>query len=226
MTALSQGPVTLGTVAAGLNTALTNVTVNAAHVLTAEMTAVALAGAPSGVVNVNGGVGTAALPAGATLNVTTGTAGYSALTVNSTGPGGATTNDLVLDTNAINTATITVAVASTEALTLSGTALNIDNLHTFTGTGTTVGLDVIFNETVALGAVVAATGGSGVNTFEAALGELSVRGQGRAGVDRARGSRPCRLVDAHRVDRTGGSLCSDGDDVADAGAQPVCGSGR
>ena len=52
-----------------------------------------------------------------------------------------------------------------EALTISGTALNIDNLHTFTGTrGRTGGLNVTFTNADGLGHV-AATGGSGVNTF-------------------------------------------------------------
>jgi hypothetical protein len=158
----SVGDVQFGAVGNGLNTALTNVTVNAAHDLTATMTAAALAAAPTGTVNVNGGV----VGAGASLQVDGSTIGYSALTVNSAGPGGTTTNGLTLDTDATNTATITATGA--EFLTLGGTALDIHNLHTFTGNGATAdtgGLNVFFTNDDGLGQV-AATGGSGVNTFE------------------------------------------------------------
>jgi hypothetical protein len=158
----SVGDVQFGAVGNGLNTALTNVTVNAAHDLTATMTAAALAAAPTGTVNVNGGV----VGAGASLQVDGSTIGYSALTVNSAGPGGTTTNGLTLDTDATNTATITATGA--EFLTLGGTALDIHNLHTFTGNGATAdtgGLNVFFTNNDGLGQV-AATGGSGVNTFE------------------------------------------------------------
>ena len=163
LTAGSTGEVDLGVAGNGLNTALTNVTVNASQNFVAIMTPTALAGAPTGTVTLNGPVNTLVA-----LHVDGGaTTGYSALTVNSAGPGGATSNVLNLDTGtATNTATITAAGA--EFLTISGSALNIDNLHTFTGNGTTPdtgGLDVIFNETAA-GGHVAATGGSGVNTFE------------------------------------------------------------
>jgi hypothetical protein len=94
------------------------------------------------------------------------------MTVDSTGPGGTTANTLGLETpTATNTATLTVTGA--EFLNLHGSVLNIDNLHTFTGAGAatpppaadTGGFDVVFNETAA-GGHVAATGGSGVNTFE------------------------------------------------------------
>jgi hypothetical protein len=156
----SVGDVQFGAPGNGLNTALATVNVNAAHDLTATMTAAALAAAPTGVVNVNGGV----VGAGATLDVDGAAIGYASLTVHSAGPGGTTTNDLALNTNATNTATITIDPTSTEALTISGTALNIDNLHTFTGTGTTVGLNVTFTNPDGLGHVDA-TGGSGVNTF-------------------------------------------------------------
>ena len=159
----SIGAVELGTVGVGLNTALTNVTINASEDFTALMTVAALAAAPSGTVTLNGPVTT-----DVALDVVGGgTTGYAALTVNSQGPGGTTTtNDLTLDTSPTitNTATITIDPTSTEALTISGAALNIDNLHTFTGTGTTVGLTVTFTNPDGLGHVDA-TGGSGVNTF-------------------------------------------------------------
>ena len=101
------------------------------------------------------------------------TTGYASLTVNSAGPGGTTANDLTLNLNegvgSTNTATITVAGA--EALVISGSALNIDNLHTFTGNSATTppgpdtgGVDATFTNADGLGHV-AATGGSGVNTF-------------------------------------------------------------
>ena len=153
--------VALGAPGSGLNTALATVNVNAAHDLTATMTAAALAAAPTGTVNVNGGV----VGAGAALNVDTGVTGYGSLTVNSAGPGGTTTNGFTLDTNATNTATITATGA--EFLTLTGTALDIHNLHTFTGNGATPdtgGLNVTFINDDGLGQVTA-TGGSGVNTF-------------------------------------------------------------
>jgi hypothetical protein len=159
----SIGDVQFGVPGNGLNTALATVNVNAAHDLTAIMTAAALAAAPTATVNVNGGV----VGAGAILDVDGSTTGYSALTVNSAGPGGTTTNALNLDVGAAtNTATITVAGA--EFLTLGGTALDIHNLHTFTGNGTTAdtgGLNVFFTNDDGLGQV-SATGGSGVNTFE------------------------------------------------------------
>ena len=159
----SIGDVQFGVPGNGLNTALATVNVNAAHDLTAIMTAAALAAAPTATVNVNGGV----VGAGAILDVDGSTTGYSALTVNSAGPGGTTTNALNLDVGAAtNTATITVAGA--EFLTLGGTALDIHNLHTFTGNGATAdtgGLNVFFTNDDGLGQV-AATGGSGVNTFE------------------------------------------------------------
>jgi hypothetical protein len=170
LTAADTGPVTLGTAGNGLNTALTNVNVNAGHNFTAHMTAAALAAAPAGTVNVNGGVATVvALDSPVTT-------GYASLTVNSTGPGGATTNDLTLNLNGgagtTNTATLTVTGA--EALVISGSALNIDNLHTFNANGNTTptppvppdtgGVDATFTNADGLG-LVAATGGSGVNTF-------------------------------------------------------------
>jgi hypothetical protein len=160
--AVSTNGVELGTGAAGLNTALTNVTVNANQPFTAFMTAAALAAAPTATITL-GGVD----PTTVALDVTTGTTGYAALNINS---GGAIANDLILGTNATNTATITVAAASTEALTISGTAvasaLNIDNLHTFNGSGAVaaVGLNVTFTNPDGLGHV-AATGGAGVDTF-------------------------------------------------------------
>ena len=156
--------VALGGAGVGLNTALTNVNINANQDFTATMTAAAFAGttAPTGTVTLNGPVTTTV-----TLNADGSTTGYSALTVNSAGPGTATTaNDLTLDTDATNTATITASGA--EFLNLSGTALNIDNLHTFTGNATgavdTGGLNVTFTNADGLGHV-AATGGSGVDTF-------------------------------------------------------------
>ena len=166
----SVGPVTLGLAGVGLSTALTTVTINASADFTAFMTPGALAAAPTGVINVNGGVGTALAPVIVDLDSGGATAGYAAFTINSAGPGGATTNDLVLDVGATattNTATITVAGA--EFLTLSGTALNIDVLHTFTGNAATPGpdtggLNVTFTNADGAGNV-AVTGGSGVNTF-------------------------------------------------------------
>ena len=163
----SVGGVALGAPGNGLNTALATVNVNAAHDLTAFMTAAALAAAPAGTVNVNGGVITNVL-----LDNAGATTGYLSLTVHSTGPGGTTTNDLVLDIGAAtNTATVTIDPTSTEALTISGTALNIDNLHTFTGNSATTppgpdtgGLTVTFTNPDGAGNV-AVTGGSGVNTF-------------------------------------------------------------
>ena len=52
------GAVALGVAGIGLNTALTNVTVNASQDFTALMTAAALAAAPTGTINLNGGVTT------------------------------------------------------------------------------------------------------------------------------------------------------------------------
>jgi hypothetical protein len=160
----------LGTPGNGLNTALTNVTINASAGFTADQTAAALAAAPTATVTLNGPVTTTV-----TLGSGGSTTGYSAMTVDSTGPGGTTANTLGLETpTATNTATLTVTGA--EFLNLHGSVLNIDNLHTFTGAGAatpppaadTGGFDVVFNETAA-GGHVAATGGSGVNTFEFGL---------------------------------------------------------
>ncbi len=158
----SVGDVTLGMPGDGLNTALKTVTINASVDFTGNMTPAALAAAPTGTVTLNGPVTTIV-----TLDSGGAATGYSALTVNSAGPAGTTANNLTLDIGAAtNTATITATGA--EFLTLQGTALNIDHLHTFTGNGTTPdtgGLDVIFTNNDGLGHV-AATGGSGVNTFE------------------------------------------------------------
>ena len=162
----SVGNVRFGTAANALNTALTTVNVNAGHDFTAFMTAAALAAAPAGVVNLNGGVVT-----DVTLDSGGSATGYSALTINSAGPGGTTANDLFLDIGAAtNTAAITVTGA--EFLFLSGPALNIDNLHTFTANSTTApdtpdtgGVNVVFSNPDGAGHV-AAVGGSGVNTFE------------------------------------------------------------
>jgi hypothetical protein len=170
------GIVDLGTVGPGLNTALTTVNINAAQILTADMTAAALAAAPSATINVNGG-----LPgSNVGLNAVGSTVGYSSLTINSAGPGGATSNTLGLFTNATNTATITVTGA--EALILSGTALNIDHLHTFNANSSTApdtpdtgGVTATFTNADGLGHV-AVTGGTGVNTFifdETAAGTAS-----------------------------------------------------
>ena len=101
------------------------------------------------------------------LFVDTGATGYASLVVNSAGPGGTTTSNVLdLDIGAA-TNTATIAVTGAEALILSGSALNIDNLHTLTGAGTTPdtgGMTVTFTNDDGLGHV-AATGGSGVNTF-------------------------------------------------------------
>ena len=142
----------------GLNTALTDVTVNASHNFTAFMTAAAFAGAtaPSGTVHLLGG----GVTTDVALNVTSGTTGYAQLSVDS---GGAGANNLTLDTNATNTATVVATGA--EFLTLQGTALNIDNLHTFTGTAETGGVSVTFTKAVHHAGHVAATGGSGDDTF-------------------------------------------------------------
>ena len=87
--------------------------------------------------------------------------------MNSAGPGAAGNVTSSSTPTATNTATITATGA--EFLNLSGTALNIDNLHTFTGNATgavdTGGVDVVFTNNDGLGHV-AATGGSGVDTFE------------------------------------------------------------
>jgi hypothetical protein len=164
------GLVNLGTVGPGLNTALTTVNINASQILTADMTAAALAGAPSATINVSGGLG----GAGLALNPVGVTTGYSALTINSAGPGGATDNVLGLFTTATNTATITVTGA--EAITFVGDAsatyaLNIDNLHTFNANSSTApntpdtgGVTATFTNPDGLGHVDV-TGGSGVNTF-------------------------------------------------------------
>ena len=168
------GLVDLGTVGPGLNTALTTVNINAGQILTADMTAAALAAAPSATINVSGGVAGAEVA----LNPVGSAVGYSSLTVNSSGPEGTTSNTLALDTTATNTATITVTGA--EFLNLSGTALNIDNLHTFNANSSTApntpdtgGLDVVFANADGLGHV-AVTGGSGVNTFE--FGDVTATG--------------------------------------------------
>ena len=161
--------VQLGAGANGLNTALTTVNINASEAFTAFMTPAALAAAPSGTINLSG-VNTAVA-----LEVTGGaTTGYGSLTINSNGT---SANNLVVDVGtATNTATITVAGA--EFLTLTGGAFNIDNLHTFTGNSATTppgpdtgGVTVTFGNADGLGHV-AATGGSGVNTF--IFGETAV----------------------------------------------------
>ena len=145
------GNVRLGVAGNGLNTALTDVTMDVNHTFTAWMTTAAFAGAPTGTVHLTG--------VDATVNLnTTGTGGYAQLDVDS---GGTTGNTLVLNTNADTTANITVLGTGVEPLTISGTALNIGNLHTFNGTAATGALDVFFN---GFGAV-AATGGAGDDTF-------------------------------------------------------------
>ena len=147
LTAADTGPVTLGVAANGLNTALTTVNVNAGHNFTAHMTGAALAAAPTGTVNVNGGVTTVVA-----LN-STATTGYASLTVNSGGPGGTTANDVTLNLNeAVGTTnTDTLTVTGAEALVISGSALDIDNLHTFNANSSTTpdtpdtgGVDAIF----------------------------------------------------------------------------------
>jgi hypothetical protein len=160
LTAISTGPVELGTAANGLITALTTVNVNASHNFTAHMTAAALAAAPTATVNVNGGVTTVvALDS-------PGTTGYASLTVNSAGPGGTTANDLTLNLNegAGTTNTTALTVTGAEALVISGSALDIDNLHNFTGTAATGDLTVTFTNADGAGHV-AAVGGSGDDTF-------------------------------------------------------------
>ena len=173
----SNGQVGLGTAGDGLNTALTNVTVNASHNFTAHMTAAALAAATGPAAVALTGVGTAAVPVVVGLDGVTGvTTGYASLVVDS---GGSAANFLTLNVNealgSTNTATLTVTGA--EALVISGSALNIDNLHTFTGNATgsvdTGGVDAVFANADGLGHV-AATGGSGVNTFE--FGDVTATG--------------------------------------------------
>jgi hypothetical protein len=204
LTAADTGPVTLGTAGNGLNTALTTVNVNAGHNFTAHMTAAAFAVAPTGTVNVNGGVTTVvALDSLATT-------GYASLTVNSGGPGGTTANDVTLNLNeAVGTTnTTSLTVTGAEALVISGSALDIDNLHTFNANSSTApdtpdtgGVDAIFTNADGVGHVDA-TGGSGVNTFE--FGAVTVAGPtlGQAGftaastVDGGTGTTNTLIIDA------------------------------
>ena len=164
-TATPGSHIVLGAAGLGLNTALTDITLNsnfgAGAGFTAWMTAAALGGTTD--------AATVHLPgvtATAHLNVTTGGNGYESLTVDSGGIG--SPNVLHLDTNATSTATIIATGA--QNLTIDGTALNIANLHTFTGTAATGSLDVFFNGA----GHVAATGGSADDTFNFA----SVAGAG------------------------------------------------
>ncbi len=160
--ATSGNEVDVGLLGPGLNTALATVNLNAPVDFFANMTAAALAAAPSATINLNGATGPIANEV--SLDSSGSATGYAALTVNSNGTS-PNALDLELGPTATNTATITVAGA--EFLTLTGNALNIDHLHTFTGAGTTPdtgGVDVTFTNADGLGHV-AATGGSGVNTF-------------------------------------------------------------
>ena len=146
----STNNVRLGVAGNGLNTALTDVTINASHNFTAFMTTAALAAAPSATVHLTG------VTTDVTLDVApAGPNGYAQLTVDT----GGSPNNLTLDTNVTNTATVVATGAA--ALQLQGTALNIANLHTFTGTAAAGGVDVFFNGT----GHVAATGGAGDDTF-------------------------------------------------------------
>jgi hypothetical protein len=162
--AASTNEVDIGTNGVGLNTALATVNINAGVDFRANMTAAALAAAPSATINLSSDAG----PVGHIVQLLNSgaTTGYASLTINSNGSSANVIDDLDIGT-ATNTATITAAGA--EALTLSGgTALNIDNLHTFTGNNATTpdtgGLDVTFANGDGAGHV-AVTGGSGVNTF-------------------------------------------------------------
>ena len=93
----SNGQVGLGTAGDGLNTALTNVTVNASHNFTAHMTAAALAAATGPAAVALTGVGTAAVPVVVGLDGVTGvTTGYASLVVDS---GGSAANFLTLNVN-------------------------------------------------------------------------------------------------------------------------------
>ena len=149
----SFGAVELGLAGIGLNTALADVTINSSQDFSAWMTPAAFAAGPAVTIHL-GGVDT-----DVTLNNSAGGgAGYASMAIDSIG---GSANDLILNTNADTTATITVTATSTEALTISGSALNIANLHTFDGSAATVDENVFFN---GFGAV-AATGGSGDNTF-------------------------------------------------------------
>ena len=138
-------PITLGSGALGLNTALSDITLNTnftdgsgftAWMTPAAITAAIAAGTDTATVDLTG------VAATVHLNVTgTSTIGYESLTVDS---GGSGPNDLILDIhNATNTATITATGA--EFLTISGSALNIANLHTFDGTAAAGGFEVFFN---------------------------------------------------------------------------------
>jgi len=149
----SLGPVKLGLAGLGLNTALTNVTIDASHGFTAWMTSAAFGTGTDAVTVTLGGVDT-----DVTLNATSGTTGYGTITVAS---GGSAANTLELDTNA--TTTSTIAVTGAENLDIFGTALNIANLHTFNGSAATGNLEAWFFGRGTGG--VSATGGSGNNDF-------------------------------------------------------------
>jgi hypothetical protein len=154
--AASINDVEIGTASPGLNTALTTVNLNAAVDFTALMTAAALAAAPTATINLSGVTD----GNGVDLEVASGTAGYSALTINSNGTAA---NDIDLDVGgATNTAMITAAGAA--ALTLTGDALEITNLHTFAG-GTATGDQTVTFENPNGTGHVDVTGGSGTNTF-------------------------------------------------------------
>jgi hypothetical protein len=144
-------PIVLGTAAQGLNTALSQISLQVGEEFTAFMTAAALGGAmDAATVNVTNAVATANLEVNGSTN------GYETLTVNSIGTG---PNLLTLNTNATSTATI--IETGNQNLNLAGTALNIANLHTYNGSAGTGQQLVIFNGN----GNVAATGGSANDTF-------------------------------------------------------------
>jgi hypothetical protein len=146
-------PIQVGTAADGLNTALTQISLQSGMIFTAWMTAAALGGAAdAATVNVFG------VAATANLDVTAGTNGYETLTVSSIGPANSP-NTLTLNTNATSTATINAT--GSQNFTLNGTALNIANLHTFNGSAATGTEHVIFSGA----GNVKATGGSNNDTF-------------------------------------------------------------
>jgi hypothetical protein len=160
-------PITLGTAGQGLNTALTDVTLNSSFApspvgvdptgfgFTAWMTAAALAGKADAVTVHLTGVGTPGVPTPVNLEVTAGANGYETMNVESKGA----PNNLMLNTDATSTATI--VETGDQNLTIAGSALNIANLKTYNGSAGTGTQNVFFNGNGG----VAATGGTANDTF-------------------------------------------------------------
>jgi hypothetical protein len=160
-TAIAGNDIFLGASALGLNTSLSDITINSTEHFVAWMTAAALSGGRDTATIHLEGVGSPGLHAiVGLLNASpTDTAGYGSLTVDSEGSG----NYLDLNTHNAGgvgdllTTTAKITVTGRANLETDGSALNIGNLHTFDGVAAAGGFEVFFTGTGA----VAATGDAG-----------------------------------------------------------------